>query len=347
MVSGQRSSQRGDSGDVLTLAPLGARGVDLFTDAAALPADVLSRGEDVSFTRGTADRRKGALKLARLSTGGTTGASHTFGADTKYATFTPPLIPAGGWAVYLHFVAAWAGAGNTAYIVGSRPSGQSFHVIKVTISDAGVIVLTWRDSAGDTHTVTCTAVADDLEVHLFAIYDAVAGTFTVYINGASSGTPLTGLASTLKPDQTTGVVWTFGVEKETSAAVTANTHFDGAHDGMTLFTLRGSRPASGTVTLAETLRRQSARVWPCPQHPMVLAHYDMDEASGTVMYDRSGVVPAANGTYVGGPSVTNPVALLSAPTHLIEYVDVPAGAFNVVGSFGSLFYERVAEAAVS
>lgn len=348
MPSGPRGSSRGDSGEVLTLAPIGVRGVDLFTDPAALAADVLSRGEDIAFVHSTADRRAGATKIARLSTAGTTGASRTFGTTAKYATFTPPLIPVGGWAINLHFVAQAAEipAGTTGWIVGARPNGQTYHVFKVTNSDSGGVVVSWRTSAGATHSITLTGISDGLVCHLLVVYDAIAGTFTCYLNGAVSGTPINGLASTLQPAQDAGVVWTFGVEKETGVAVTANSAFPNAIDGLTLFTLRGARPALGTQTVTESLRRHSARAWPTPQHPAVLAHYDMDEASGTVMYDRSGVVPAANGTYVGGPSVTAPVALLSAPTNLVQYVDVPGGAFNVVGNFGNLFYERVSEAVV-
>lgn len=333
-----------DEGEVLTLSPIGSGGVDVMSDPSMLPPDVLSRCENVYLQRLVAERRSGALKLSQLSAPASQGKSRTFAATTKYATFTPPLITAGGWAALLHFIAHRTA--NTSWIVGARPSGQTFHVLKVTLSSAGAIVVTWRDSGGSDRTVTCTAVADDTTVHLLAIYDAVAGTFTVYVNGASSGTPLTGLSATLKPDQTAGVVWTFGVEKETGSAVTANSNFDGAHDGMTLFTLRGERAAStfGATTLAETLRRNSARCWPAPQAPFVLAHWDMDEASGTTMKDHSGAATPANGTYVGTPSITDPVALLSAPTNLIAHVNVPSGAWNVAVSFGNLFYEKVAQA---
>ena len=325
---------REDSGQVLSLRPIGAGGVDLFTDASALDPSVLSRAENITLAKGTADRRKGALKLTKFQTA---GASRTFGTDAKYATFTPPLIPAGGFAFYRHFVATRPAGGNTAYVMGSRPTGQTFHVILITLSDAGVITVTWRDSGGNDRTVATSAVTDGSTVHLFAIYDAVAGTFTVYVNGASSGTPLTGLDSTLKPVQTTGVVWTFAVHKQTAAAVTANTHFDGVDDGFTLFTLRGTRPASGTTTLAETLRRHSARTFPTPQADYVLAHYDNDEASGTVMYDHSKY--KNHGTYAGGPSVTFDVALLSVPTNLITRYGHPNGEVNVVVSAGDAFYE--------
>lgn len=338
------TSTKEDSGETFTLRPIGAGGVDLFTDPTALDPSVLAALENIEISTGTANRRAGALKLAQLAVPGTAGASHTYAATTKYATFTPPLIPTGGWAVSRHFTAVFPGAGKTGWILGARPNGQTFHVLKITISDAGVITVTWRDSGGNDRTVACTAVTDGATVHLLAVYDCVGGTFTVYINGSSSGTPLDGLSATLKPDQTAGVVWTFGVEKETGQAVSANSNFDGKSDGMTLFTLRGKRPASGTATLIETLRRNSGRVWPNPAQDFVLAHYDEDEASGTVMYDRSN--QKNHGTYVGTPSVTTPVAMLSAPTHYVGTFETNAGKWNLIGSFGALKYEKFAEAVV-
>jgi len=332
-----------DNREHLVLSPIGDRGVNLFSDTTAGAPDQLSRGENISFIHGTADRREGSIKLAQLSVAGSVGASRTFGTDAKYATFTPPLIPVGGWAILLHFVpySAEVPSGAIGWVVGARPSGQTYHVFKVTNSDSGGVVVSWRTSAGATHSITLTGVTAT-NSHLLAVYDAVAGTFTCYLNGAVSGTPITGLASTLQPVQTAGVVWTFGVEKETGSAVTANSSFPNKIDGMTLFTLRGSRAASNAVI--ETLRRYSAAAWSLPQHPCVLASYDMDEASGTTMKDRSGVVPAADGTYVGTPSVTAPVALMTAPTNLVTHIELPAGGWNIAASFGNLFTERTSEA---
>lgn len=333
---------REDSGEVLTLRPIGSDGVDLSTDVTALPPTVLGRAENVIFVDGTADRRPGAIKLAQAVDPTTAGKSYTFAATTKYATFTPPLIPAGGFAVVLHFNAVRPSAGNTGWIVGARPAGQLFHVVKATIDENGLLTVAWTDSGGSSRSVTTSALTANADVHVLAIYDAVAGTYTVYVNGASSGTPLTGLAATLKPDQTASVVWTFGVEKETGQAVTANSHFSGKTDGMTIFTLRGLRPASGTVTLAEVLRRHSARAWPNPAQDFVLAHYDMDETSGTVMYDHSN--NQNHGTYVGTPTVSDPVALLSSPSNMVGRIEVPSGKFNLFGTFGRLFYERTSPA---
>jgi hypothetical protein len=65
----------------------------------------------------------------------------------------------------------------------------------------------------------------------------------------------------------------------------------------------------------------------------------MDEASGTVMYDRSR--NKNHGTYVGTPTVSAPVAQLSAPVHHIGRIVRPDGTWNQVGAWGSLFYQQV------
>lgn len=331
------TSVKTDTGQILTLREW--RGVDLYRDPTSLEPDVLSRSENVDFQRGPANRRRGALKIAQFSAQASQGASRTFGTDAKYATFTPPLIPAGGFAYYLHFTLVWPAAGKTAYVLASLKAGAAYNVLAVSSNDAGVLTVKWTDSAAAAHSLTTAAVANGTDVHLFVIYDAFAGAYTAYVNGAVSGTPPTGLATTLKPAQDAGVVWTFGVLKETSGAVTADSHFDGEVDGFTLFTLRGMRPSVGDTTLKETLRRWSVNTWPTPQQDNVLAHFDMDEASGTVMYDRSR--QKNHGAYVGSPTVTAAVAQLSAPCNFIGRIIRPTGAYNFVGSFGNLYYQKI------
>ena len=90
-------------------------------------------------------------------------------------------------------------------------------------------------------------------MHLFFVYDPILGTCTIYVNGEISGTPETGLAATLKPD-TTATTAAFGVEKQTGAAVTANSQFVGAMDGFTLFRFSGIEIAAGTPTPAPCTR---------------------------------------------------------------------------------------------
>jgi len=333
-----RIDTRDDSFEPFRISPVGARGLDLFSDPALLDPSFLIRADNARMGTMAVERRTGGIKLLH---GTANHGSLTFGATTKYALLPAAsqlVLPAGGFALFAHFAATWPASGKTGYLISSRPSGETFHVLKVTISDAGVITVSWTDSGATERSVACTAVTDGASVHLLAIYDAPAGTFTVYINGASSGTPLTGLDATLKPDQTTGVAWAFAVEKQTGAAVTADTQFPGAIDSLTLQTLRGSRPASGTTTLASVLRKHSLRRWPTPQADGVVFHYDCDSIS--TFYDRSRF--KNHGSITGTPTLTSAVAYSSVPGQAVHTIQSPTGTrTNVVGIGGTLYYEGV------
>ncbi len=328
-------TSHGDSGQVLTLGtpghPLFEGGADYSIHAFALPPSYAPRIENGDLTDDVLARRTGALKIYKASDA--TG-SKTFGATTKYALLTAAdqlLLPAGGFAVLAHFVATRPSAGNTAYIWSSRPSGQTYHIIKITLSDAGVITVTWKDSGGTERTVACTAVSAGATVHLLAYFSASAGTFTVYINGASSGTPLTGLSSTLKPAQDASVAWAFGVEKQTGAAVTANTNFDGACDDFVLF--RNPPPVA-------MLLKHSGRGWPNPGDDRVVFHYSFDGSSTTVLTDHSWFKNHAS--LVGTPSNTAAVAMSSMNCNFLGSAGRPDGSrVNLYGSHGRLFYETM------
>lgn len=317
---------------------LGSLGVDLFTEEGQLSDFALRQGDRVRSESGALVRAPGSKRLAVLTN---STASRTFGTTAKYATFTPSLIPTGGFAIHLHLTpySLEVPVGDTGYVVGSRPSGVAYHVFKVTNTDSGGVAVSWRTSAGATHSITLTGVTAT-DSHLLAVYDAVAGTFTCYLNGAVSGTPITGLASTLQPVQTAGVVWTFGVEKETGSAVTANSSFPNKIDGMTIFTLRGIDPTAGSPSLLDTLRKHNYRAWPSPAMPMVLAHYDMDEASGTTMYDRSRY--KNHGTYVGTPTVSAPVALsFPVGNYAGTFQSATGSRTNLFAAGGALFSQVV------
>lgn len=329
----------GDSGRVFTLGdadhPFGEGGVDLSANAATLSPSYLARSENADLTDDVVARRNGAKKTYKASDA--TG-SKTFGTTAKYALIPAAsqlLIPAGGFAFVGHFVpyALEVPLGDTSYIVGARPSGQSYHVFKVTNTDSGTVVVSWRTSAGATHSITLTGVTA-IDSHLVAYYDAAAGTFTCYLNGAVSGTPITGLASTLQPAQDSGVAWTFGVEKETGSAVTANTAFPNACDDFVLF--RNPPPVA-------MLLKHSARGWPNPMDDRVLFHYSFDGSSTTVLTDHSWFKNHA--TLAGTPSNTAAVALSSMNSNHIGSIGRPDGSrVNLFGSHGRLFYEPLRSA---
>lgn len=325
-------------------APFGLGGVDMFTEPSLLPPEVMALAENTHSTDLGLSRRPGSAKLARLTD---TGGSKTFGATTKYALLTAAsqlLLPKGGFAFKCSFVATRPSGGNTAWIVSSRPNGQTYHVFKVTLSDAGVITATFRDTGGSDRTTSTAAVDAGATVHFLVVLDVVAGTWTAYVNGQASGTPLTGLSSSIQPIQTASVAWAFGVEKETGVAVTANSNFDGALDAITLFTLSGLRPSTGTTTVVDMLRAHSARQWPSPEMDMVVFNYDCDSTSTTVLYDSSRF--ANNASLVGTPSNTSAVAYNSPVGNYVGYFDQPdGGAYNLAAAYGTLYYEQVRRSA--
>ena len=329
---------KSDTGQILTLREW--RGVDLFHDATALPPNVFSRSENIDLQRGPASRRAGAVKVAQLAVQGTNGKARLFGADTKYAVITANaalLIPAGGFFLLSHFVVV-AGAGTT-FILANRQSGQTYGVVWATLSSGRVLDVNVRWSNNTTTTLTTAALTASSTQHLFLIYDDVAGTLTLYLNGAITASASPGAG--LQPHQA-AVDWHVGVEWNPSAgpaAVVAGTAYLGDIDGFTLGSLQGLRPSSGDVTFVETVRRLSANVWPTPQADFIRAHYDFDEASGTVAYDRSR--NKNHGTYVGTPTATTPLAQLSAPCHHIGRIVRPDGEWALVGSFGSLLYQKI------
>ena len=328
-------TSHGDSGEVLTLGtpehPLFEGGAEYSLHASSLSPAYSPRIENGDLTNGVVSRRTGAKKIYKASDA--TG-SKTFGATTKYALLTAAtqlLLPQGGWAALLHFTAVRPSAGNTGYIWSSRPTAVAYHIILVTISDAGVVTVTWRDTGGSTRTVATSAISANAVTHLLAYYDASAGTFTVYVNGASSGTPLTGLASTLQPAQDASVAWAFGVEKQTGAAVTANTNFDGACDDFVLF--RNPPPVA-------MLLKHSGRGWPNPGDDRVVFHYSFDGSSTTSLTDHSWFKNHA--TLVGTPTNTGAVAMSSMNCNYLGSIGRPDGSkVNLYGSHGRLFYESM------
>lgn len=325
-------------------APFGLGGLDMFTEPSLLPPEVMALAENTHSTDLGLSRRPGSAKLARLTN---TGGSKTFGATTKYALLTAAsqlLLPKGGFAFKCSLVATRPSGGNTAWVVSSRPSGQTYHVFKLTLSDAGVITATFRDTGGTDRSTATAAVDAGATVHFLAILNTVAGTWTAYVNGQASGSALAGLSPTIQPIQTTGVAWAFGVEKETGAAVTANTNFDGALDALTLFSLNGLRPSTGTATAVDMLRTHSSRQWPSPEMDMVLFNYDCDNTSTTVLYDSSRF--ANNASLVGTPSNTAAVAYNSPVGNYVGAFDQPdGGAYNLAAAYGTLYYEQVRRSA--
>jgi len=328
----------------LALVPFGTGGLDEFTDEYALTLGRLRRADNVRTATGALERRKGAKKLWQFTD---PGASKTFGTDAKYAS-----IPAGthletldgGFALTLHITAERAGVGNTAMILSSRVSGQSYHVLRVQIDENGLLYVGFEKRSGGDCVVTTSALTASAAVDVLAIFDPVGGTFTVYVDGVSSGTPVTGLTAADGPVAGAGTAWHLGVHyNPVGATVVANTFFGGAIQGVTLLSLRGIRAASGTTTLVDTLIRHSARMWPAPQAPSCLMNFDCADTSTTTLYDSSRYKNDA--TMTGTPSNTSSISTRSIPSNFVGYLELPnSRGVNVIASHGRLYYETIVPA---
>jgi len=328
----------------LALVPFGDGGLDEFTHESLIGPGKLRRADNIRTSRGTLERRKGAKKLVQFTD---PNASKTFGTDAKFAT-----IPAGsrlegldgGFALLLHITAVRSGAGNTGYIVSSRVASQSYHVLRATIDENGLVTVGFEKRSGGDCAVTTTAIDANAETHLLALFDPVGGTFTVYIEGAASGTPVTGLTAADGPIAGSGTAWHLAAEyNPTGTAVTADTHFDGKYQGVTLLTLRGIRPASGDTTLVDTLIRHSARMWPAPQSPMCLMNFDFLHTSITDLYDSSRHKKDA--TMDGSLTNTAAIATGSIPANFVGHLELPSSREdNVMASGGRLYYEIIVPA---
>ena len=129
---------------------IGSQGLNLATSSALLSDYELVRAERVRVQSGALERAPGAKRLVVFNDN---TLARTFNNTAKYATFTFPTIPLGGFGFLCHFVATRPAGGQTAWYLSARPAAVAWHVLKVTLSDAGVITVEWRDSAGGTHTL--------------------------------------------------------------------------------------------------------------------------------------------------------------------------------------------------
>lgn len=254
-------------------------------------------------------------------------------------TATHLIVPEGGFAFHHSFRADREAA--TVYVVSTRLSGaKNYGPITITLSSSGVITAAWRDSSETEHSITSTAVADGLDVHLILVFDAVAGTTTLYINGDSDGTLLTGLSGSLKPMQD-AVDWWFGANHNGSGAAVSTTGFNGRNDSTYLLSFRGVDPSA----LVTRLRESCWKEWTNPASAMVLMHYDWNESSGTTVTDRSRF--KNDGAITNGTSNAASEAGLVFPAdngQLVETLQKGGGGrTNVVVLGGRLLHESVRE----
>lgn len=315
---------------------IGAAGVDLLTHDGMLSDFALRRGERVRSYDGALTPALGPKRIGVFTQ---TYGARVFGTTGKYAKVTGNadlVIPYGGFAYRFSLVATRAGA--VGYYVSCNTDVAAAPVLVRLQADGTLTVGTNWDGGGSS-SVTTSALTDGSTHHGLVVYDADAGTYTLYLDGDSSGTPVTGLGSSKRPVQTV-VDWYFGV---TYAAAAVASPFAGSVDAFTLFSFAGIRITDGSPSLLDTLRAHVFRQWPNPMLPMVMAQYDFDEASGSVLYDRSR--HKNHGVYTGA---STPSAAVAYSYPVGNYVGVFRGAggvcTNLAATGGVLHYEQVRRA---
>ena len=344
----------------LELKPLGADGLDLITT----PTVVASRGVVVARNVVLFDgiqRRAGFRKVAKLTDAGAAYGAKVFGSDTKYGYFTPPLIGAGGFAFWISCRAVRSG-GVDWLLDSAQEAAYARYVFRVAIDTTGFLqfVVMWSD--GTISSIDSAVVSDGSEQHMLVVFNPKAGTLTMYLNGAVSGTPVTGLASTKKPWQSNAVPWYVGASYNTPVGIFANSAFSGAIDDIGCIALAGVDIEDADATLElprlsmlDELRRRNWQEWPCETSGMLLFHFGLDEpvteedySPGVgVMYDSS--ERAQHGVYVGTPTNTTRVARRSQNGQFMGTVrraavgDLRDGRLNLCVAGGTVYYERLQE----
>lgn len=263
--------------------------MDLQTSRSAVRPDALSRHEHGRIERGVVQKRRGDRKVWRASD---PGGSVAFIGGSAYGyveSSSAPAIPYGGFAVRWIATCTRPSSGNTAWMWSSTISLANGSVLGARLSDAGVLTVSWRDTAGTTHTATSAAISAGATVGVVALYDAVRGTYGLWIDGEPSGTGETGLASDLRPAQN-AIRWMWGHLWDPGAgpaAIVASTNFTGAMDGWALLALRGLGAQDGSPTFLDMLRRTTWQEWPWPGGDLTLMCFDWNGATATAAADRS------------------------------------------------------------
>lgn len=332
-----RSSRR-DSGTRFRLEPPG-RGIDLRTSAALVAPGTLRACENARTTKRGIEKRLGAAKVSSVAP---SNKGIVFGDDAKYGAIpTKPqlILPAGSFALFFSFTADRPASGKTAYLWSNHVSGAAYGVVWATLSDAGVLALSMRTSAGSTITAATAALSNGVTRHGLLVFDAPSGTFTVYLDGERAA-QATSIAAGTKPLQT-ALGWYFGVLWDPGGpGVVADTHFDGTLDGWTLLRLTGQRVADGDPTLLSILLAMSLQQWPNPADPRVVACYDFDEGSGTTAHDRSDY--KNDMTLTGAVSWVTGIVCRAAPCNFIGTIERPdTSRDNLWMQGGTLYHENL------
>lgn len=352
-----RVPTRERSGTSIEVPDVGSNGLDLNTDPTMLAPGKTRQARNVTKTQGPLARRMGDAKVSFLTDQNSAHGSKFFGADTKYAVFTPPLIGKGGFWVPFHFTAVRPVSGVrtlwSSWV--SHAEFNSIGVVWATLASTGnfTVFVNWDGGSPIATAITASALTTDAAYHAIIVYDDKAGTLTLYLNGASAGTPVA-VGSGLQPRQDAGVNWYVGVSYDPGVGVSANSGFQGSLDAFGCHTLAGADLTDEDTTavpprasILANILRWNWQDCPCPFADDVLFHYGMDEAAAGTgsMYDSS--ERQNHGTYFGSPTNAPRVAIRAQNTNFLGTTRLAAvgslqnGTVNVAIAGGDHYYQRL------
>jgi len=333
----QQARRQGDL-ERLRITPVGSAGLDLRTTPTSLRPDSLAQSEFVRLGTRACARALGARAVTR-STHLQGSLEFLAGGSGKVLHAAQLDIPEGGFALRFTVSPVTLTPGQTAFVWSNRVSGQTYGSLWPTIADDGVLSVSWRAQSGATIVATSAPLHVNVTSHVWALFDQVLGTFTIYVNGAASGVPATGIAANDYPVASTSD-WYWGAEYDPgTTSFDPLTQYLGKIDACALLALRGQRLDEGSPTLLSQLLRLSYQKWPAPQDPRVLFCYDFNQASG----DMLDVSKHKNHMVLSGSIARHPaIALRAAPVNAITILERAGGEkHNVLVSSGDVYHQKI------
>ncbi len=330
----------------LTIAPIGAEGLDLFTAPDLVTLGRVVRSENMRYHRLPAERRKGIRRIATLDDDTATNGAMIFGALTKYATVSGAahqLVPKGGFALLFSLTAVRPAVGPGFYLT-TRVAGKAYGPFKVTLTSAGVLTAAWRKESDESEvSISTSALGAGSSARGVLTYDPYTngGESRLYIEGVENGTAVTAIGANEQPMQDQPDV-IFGVDW--SGGAVADSFFSGACDTCVLLVLTG-RPltdvAANGRSLLDTILRSSLQDYPNPESAMVRWHYSFDDgAAASALTDHSRY--KANGVVTGANTSQAGVSARVVAGQFVGILEKTSGeVVNVVSAGGAAYTETV------
>lgn len=345
------------SGVTIDLKPIGGEGIVLSTDGAMLSPQAMRQARNIDATSTLYRSRMGDAKIALLEDAAVAYGAKVFGDDSKYAFFAPPLIGLGGFWFKFHLTAVRPLSAGTRYILSSwTTAAQTHYVVQMTLTDTGVFTISVEWEGGGTNSLTAT-FDNGASVHGLLVYDAVAGTLSLYVDGDVVDGPDV-IGTDKQPRQDANVNWYVGLSFKPGTGPETNTFFEGAVDEWVCGTFAGMDPEDEDLDLVPPrrsklweLRRSCWNEWPDKAGDDILFAYGFDEevveddaTPGTgPMFDSSMLY--RTGSYKGTPSSAARVARRAqlgqfiGTTRRATVGDLRDGRINMAVAGGQVYYE--------